>query len=451
LLTTSPQYANLLGVKTDLHLTGKQYSFLGSAFYLGWLGASPLHGYMLQRFNISRYVGVVILLWATCLGLHAAAYNYAGLVACRIFLGILEGGLTPAFILVTGRFYTRKEQVIRTSWWFSANATAQILGGGIAYGLLSQPAGPLQTWRTMFIILGAITAFYAFPVFFFMPCGPEEHCRFFSKRERLVAIERVRENKTGLHDKTFKWDQLREALCDPRLYLFFCGVAAANVANGGVSNFGSAIISGLGYNKKDTALLGMAPGFAEGVFIAAGAWLANRTGSRAIPGCAAFLVALVGGALMISPSLTSAVKFLGYTIVFAYPVASPVSAFLCDSPPELRTDLLIPQFYYSWLSSCIGGTTKRIVFNAALQLGYSAGNIVGPQLYRQQDAPNYLPAKIAMEAMFGISASCLVAIALIHRYWNHKRDAAGEVEEHNALEGLEDRTDKDLQSFRYPY
>ncbi len=39
-----------------------------------------------------------------------------------------------------------------------------------------------------------------------------------------------------------KWDQMWEAVKDPRIYLFFFGVLTANIANGGVSNFGSEII-----------------------------------------------------------------------------------------------------------------------------------------------------------------------------------------------------------------
>lgn len=31
--------------------------------------------------------------------------------------------------------------------------------------------------------------------------------------------------------------------------------------------------------------------------------------------------------------------------------------------------------YYSWQSATISGTTKRIVFNVALQIGYSIGNV----------------------------------------------------------------------------
>lgn len=46
---TSLNYANLLGIKADMNLHGQQYSWLGSIFYFGYLGASPIHGYFLQK------------------------------------------------------------------------------------------------------------------------------------------------------------------------------------------------------------------------------------------------------------------------------------------------------------------------------------------------------------------------------------------------------------------
>jgi ACS family allantoate permease-like MFS transporter len=156
--------------------------------------------------------------------LHAACYNYAGMVTCRLFLGILEAGITPSFILLTGRFYRRQEQVIRTSFWFSMNGWAQILGGLISYGILGQAENDsLKRWKQLFLVLGAITVFFGVVVFFFMPADPAT-AKFLTPRERMIAVERMREVKTGGIHKEFKMSQFWESVRDPRLYLFFFAV-----------------------------------------------------------------------------------------------------------------------------------------------------------------------------------------------------------------------------------
>ena len=58
-----------------------------------------------------------IFVWAVALLCHAAAKSFGGLFACRVFLGICEGAITPGFLLVTSMFYTRKEQSQRVGYW----------------------------------------------------------------------------------------------------------------------------------------------------------------------------------------------------------------------------------------------------------------------------------------------------------------------------------------------
>ena len=41
------------------------------------------------------------------------------------------------------------------------------------------------------------------------------------------------------------------------------------------------------------------------------------------------------------------------------------------------------------MTAGVGGSTKKLAFGAAYQLGYTVGNIIGPQTYRQSDAPDY--------------------------------------------------------------
>ena len=42
-----------------------------------------------------------------------------------------------------------------------------------------------------------------------------------TKRERRIAVERLRENQTGVENKHLKPYQVREAFMDYKLYMFF--------------------------------------------------------------------------------------------------------------------------------------------------------------------------------------------------------------------------------------
>lgn len=112
---------------------------------------------------------------------------------------------------------------------------------------------------------------------------------------------------------------------------------------------------------------------------------------------------------------------------------------------------------YQWTASNVAGTTKRVASVALIAGSFSVGNIIGPQTFQARDAPQYIPAKIAVLATQ--SAAALVAFVLFLYYvWANKRkDAAASitgaigVESQSEQQLWEDQTDKQKPTFRYVY
>lgn len=50
----------------------------------------------------------------------AAVSTYQGLYAQRFFLGFLESGVSPMFMLIVGGFYKKDEQALRMGAWYCA-------------------------------------------------------------------------------------------------------------------------------------------------------------------------------------------------------------------------------------------------------------------------------------------------------------------------------------------
>lgn len=46
--------------------------------------------------------------------------NYPGFVVQRIFLGLMESAVSPAFVAITALWYKPKEQAARLGIWYSA-------------------------------------------------------------------------------------------------------------------------------------------------------------------------------------------------------------------------------------------------------------------------------------------------------------------------------------------
>lgn len=114
-------YASVFGLITDTGLVGDQYSWLGSIVYLAQLVMQPLLAYLLVRLPIGKFTSVMVLCWGITLSCMAAANSFAGLLATRFLLGAFEASVAPSFIAITQMWWRRREQTVRTSYWYAMN------------------------------------------------------------------------------------------------------------------------------------------------------------------------------------------------------------------------------------------------------------------------------------------------------------------------------------------
>ena len=58
-----------------------------------------------------------------------ACYNFPGIAANRLVLGMLESSANPGFVLMMGMWYTAKEQPLRLEAYYCTNGIATMFGG----------------------------------------------------------------------------------------------------------------------------------------------------------------------------------------------------------------------------------------------------------------------------------------------------------------------------------
>ena len=80
--------AAVFGLTEDNHLVGKQYSWVSSIFYFGYLFFEYPTTILIQRLPIGKYLSGVILLWGAIVASTAACTNFGGLATCRFLLGV---------------------------------------------------------------------------------------------------------------------------------------------------------------------------------------------------------------------------------------------------------------------------------------------------------------------------------------------------------------------------
>lgn len=188
----------------------------------------------MQRVPIAKYVGSMCMLWGIVVAMHAVCKDFGGLAAVRFLLGMIEVCTAPAAIYITSTWYTKQEQVTRVAIWYSTSGWAQIFGGFFAWCIYQAPR---FRWQALFIFYGALTFVTGAILFFALAASPTE-ARWLTEEEKVIALERVRSNKTGTEVWKFNPKQLKETLMDVRFYMIFMLLVLTGLPNGGVTAFG---------------------------------------------------------------------------------------------------------------------------------------------------------------------------------------------------------------------
>lgn len=424
-------YSNAYGLQADTNMAGTDYSWVASALYFGWLvGAYPWN-IALQRFPIGKMIGGMLFVWGVTCMLQATVTSFSGFFAIRFFLGMFEAVISPAWILLTSMLWTREEAPLRTSLWLSVNGMSSIIGALLSYGLGHVTNVTIANWRLIFIVVGAMTIVWGFVIILYLPDGPH-NAKMLSEYERVVAVWRISKNQTGVKTTKFQSYQVREALLDPKTYLLFIMAACYGILNGGVANFLSTLIKGLGFGALETSLLQTPGGAFEIVTCIAFGYIATYKGALG----ATIVVACIPGIAGLIGLLTIDISHL-YALVGCCWLQSVVG-----SPIVLNWTLPVLN---------VAGHTKRATVIGLYFIVYCSGNVAGPHLFLTPESPRYPSAIKGL-----LAAYCIAAVAQIVYtglcWWDNKdRDAKGfhASDEQEALEGFEDLTDKENIHFRY--
>lgn len=86
--------------------------------------------------------------------------------------------------------------------------------------------------------------------------------------------------------------------------------------------------------------------------------------------------------------------------------------------------------------------------NAIVLMSFCIGNIIGPETFRDKDAPEYIPAKLTIVVILAVAMVLTITLDLAYHLENRKRDREGHQDLPQDFEFL-DLTDKENRNFRY--
>jgi MFS family permease len=126
---------------------------------------------MAQRWPVERVASGIILVWGCTLMCTAAVQTWQGLYAQRFFLGFLESGISPLFMLAVGSWYKKNEQALRMGAWYCCTGYVSIVSPLLNWGL-GHAKGKWSSWRYMYLFAGSLTILWSVAIYFLLPPDP---------------------------------------------------------------------------------------------------------------------------------------------------------------------------------------------------------------------------------------------------------------------------------------
>ncbi|WP_010583611.1 MFS transporter [Schlesneria paludicola] len=143
---------------TEFELSKEQYGYIETAFGLAFAAGALLFGVIADRTNVRWLYPIVLLLWSMMGFLTGFVETYAGLLLCRLFLGLFEAGHWPCALKTTYRLLPPESRALGNSVLQSGTAIGAIVTPVIMLRMLTDAPG---SWRPVFQIIAAVGAIWA--------------------------------------------------------------------------------------------------------------------------------------------------------------------------------------------------------------------------------------------------------------------------------------------------
>lgn len=326
--------------------------------------------------------------WGLVSLFQAFMHNYAGLIACRFFLGLCEGGLFPGFVLYLSDFYRRNELQTRIGLIYGAASVSGAFSGLLAAAIQSlNGKANLKGWQWIFLIEGLATVVFAIFAMLILPNTPQDVLSF-SAEEAGYCTQRLRADTQSQESSKITFKAIASAFKEPHI-LNMAVIAFCNgVVIGGLAYFTPSVVHALGYGLVKTQLMSVPPFAIAFVLTLVAAQFADRCQRRGLAAIVTLSLAIVGCAINLTCS----------SIPARYAAICLNVASIYSTAPSILT----------WIPNNSAPYGKRAT---AIAIGFVTSNsagIISTWIYPTSTAPRYLFA-----VKFNLSIVCIEMVLLV--------------------------------------
>ncbi len=143
-------------LKSSLHFTTRQYSYVVAAFQLAYTVMQPVCGFIIDTLGLRLSFALFAVAWSVTGGLHALARGWPSLAALRGVLGLTQASAIPAGVKAVAEWFPGKERSVAIGYFNAGTSVGALIAPPVVVWLVLH-----YDWRTAFVVTGGVGILWA--------------------------------------------------------------------------------------------------------------------------------------------------------------------------------------------------------------------------------------------------------------------------------------------------
>ena len=175
----------LPAVSRDLHLTPTQAGAVAGIFFWGYLFLQIPGGHLAEHWSAKKFIAILMAVWG-CFAIGCGlVHSFRQLWVMRLLLGLAEGGVYPAALILLSHWFPRGERARANAVWNLCLPLAVIISSPLSGWILDR-----WNWRVMLIATGALPFLWIVIWLIFISDHPRD-AKWISAGEREFLETRI--------------------------------------------------------------------------------------------------------------------------------------------------------------------------------------------------------------------------------------------------------------------
>lgn len=209
-------------ISRDLNLDPQQAGNIAGVFYWGYCALQIPGGHLAKHWSAKRFISILLVVWGFSAAGCGLARTGSELLILRILLGVAEGGVFPAALILLSHWFSRAERARANCYWLLSLPGAVIVSSPISGWMLDR-----WNWRVMMVAEGALPILWLAVWLLCMKDHPSE-VKWLSEADRTKLTYTLREESADVErlGEISYWKALLDPQAITLVLVYFCFCAA---------------------------------------------------------------------------------------------------------------------------------------------------------------------------------------------------------------------------------